>query len=338
LGAPGDALPLLGEALEIRRGLLEPPDERLAATLFEYGVSLAAFGEARKGAMHLREALAMELDAHGRDHLHVAQVRFELASIHHDSGEGDAETEFREVVRVFRTEAVRPTAEYAHALMALGEIVAVGREIEQALALFEEALGICTELFGDRHPFVAGALRAIGVLRYNLGRKGEALAALREAADIDREVYGDEGHIDLAHVLQDLGNVLAAEEDPEGVEVLQEAVGTFRKQPSVPAISLGFGLTSLGGARERFGDPEGARQSYEEALATYEDQDVPAMFQVEARTRLARLLREQGPSQRAVELLSDVLEGYSAMLPDEHPRVVAVRDELEQALAELRER
>jgi hypothetical protein len=62
------------------------------------------------------------------------------------------------------------------------------------------------------------------------------------------------------------------------------------------------------------------------------------MFQVEARTRLARLLREQGPSQRAVELLSDVLEGYSAMLPDEHPRVVAVRDELEQALAELRER
>jgi len=333
LGAWADARPLLTEALALRAERIAAPDERLAEVLFELGACLARSGRAAEGVERLREALAMARELHGDDHLHVAQVRFELASAWHDAGGGDAEAEFREAVRVFRAHAAEPTVEHANALMALGDYVAVRGDVEGALALYEEALGIHEALYGPDHPFVALALNGIGMLRYNLGEKDEARELLARAADVDRAAYGDAGHPDLAMVLTNLGNVLSAEGDPAGVEALEEAAAVHRALPESPATSRGFTLASLGGARGRLDDSAGAIAAYEEALAAYEAGGVPAMFRSQTRTELARLLLAQGPSERAVELLAAVVAGYAALLPADHPRVVAAREELEAARA-----
>ena len=107
----------------------------------------------------------------------------------------------------------------------------------------------------------------------------------------------------------------------------------FRSHSSVNATQLGTCLTMLGNAFSRGGEPERAQHAYEDAIETFESQNAGPMFQAEARHKLASLLRASGQSERAIELLGYVLDAYRDF-PKDHPRVQAVRRELEQARLE----
>ena len=333
IGALPDAVRLLQEAIDTQRDRIEAPDERLEETLYELGSSLVRAGRAETGLERLQEALSMAREQHGQDHVHVAQIRFQIGSAYHDVGGGDSEAEFREAVRIFRAMEDDPTIEYANSLIALGDVIAVRGRLEESLELYEEALLIHTEMFGEVHPYVATAKSGMGILLYNLGEKEQGLLRLHQAVDINREVYAEEGHPELAAVLMNLGIVLKREGDSRSIDYLREAVQVHRAQPAPDAPNLGFCLTSLGGACAQFEDRQGAQEAYEEALEVYASEGVQAMFQAQARTELARLLLVQGQSERAVELLTAVLEGYAGMLPDDHPRLQSIREELEQARA-----
>ncbi|MCP3917291.1 MAG: tetratricopeptide repeat protein [bacterium] len=78
---------------------------------------------------------------------------------------------------------------------------------------------IYTGLYGPEHPAVAKSLDGLGLLYYNTDRKEEAIELMHEAVRINREAYADDGHPQLATMLQNLGAVLAHENDAEGIEV-----------------------------------------------------------------------------------------------------------------------
>ena len=331
LGASAEALPLLEETLAIRRSLFEAPHEGIEEVLYESGANLARSARPEAGVARLQEALAMARELHGDAHLHVAQIRFELGVHYHDTGSGDSESEFEEAVRIYRALDLEPTGEYANALKSLGDIQSVRMDHTSALELYEEASEIYVGIFGRVHPQTAMALNGTGMLKYNLGAREEALELLRESVDINRAIYGEEGHVELAIVLQNLGNVLGSERDPEGVEYLREAVEVYRSLPSPRATDVGFCLTSYGNGLAHYGQVEEATAVYEEALGLYDEQDVQPMFREQTRLALARLLLREGPSQRARQLFEEVLAGYEGFLPDDHPRVEAVRRQLEEA-------
>ena len=331
LGLTDDARPLLEHALELRREFLDDPSEGLAECLYQLASCAGHDGDFDTGVEYLREALAMERGLHGDDDLHVAQVRYQLGMALHNSGaHAESQAEFEEAVRVYGLHDLEATSEHADALLALGDFLAVRGGLGDAIALYEEAHRMALELFGEEHPTMARALSGLGMLYYNTERVPEGIEYLREAVRVNRVVYGPEGHRELAMMLQNCGGVLASEGDPEGIAMLREAADMYR-HVSANGTQLGFCITLLGNAYRDHARFDEAREAYEEALAVYDEYEVEATFRVGTRLSLARMLLEQGPSERAVELFSAVLEAYAA-LPDDSPRVVALREELEEAL------
>ena len=333
LGLGEQAQPLLEEALELLRELPEPPAEALPEALVELGGILAR-GQAdpARGRALLEEALALERELHGDTHLHVAQVQENLGRAFHDAGDhARSQAAYEEAILIFRSIPVERTAEHADALLGLGDFLAVRNEQDQAIHLIEQGLEIYEELYGDAHPAIARALNGLGMLHYSLGRQEQGLDLLHTALEIHERLYADAPHPDLAMILQNLGALQVHQGDRAGLESLRRAAEEYRGHSPVPATDLGFCLMQLGDGLRDFGETDEAIETYEEAIARFEESAVSAMFQSGAKLSLAALLRERGRSARAIELLEEVLAAYLDQMPEDHPRVASLRETLEEA-------
>ena len=335
IGLPGEARPLLTQSLDLRRELHEAPDDALAEVLFELGTAAAQSGSPEEAVGLLEQVLTMERALHGDDFLHVAQARYALGTSLHDAGRGGAAEHFTEAVRIYRMRAAEPTAEYADALIALGDWLAVKQDVAGSIEAYEEAHSIFLELHGDEHPTVARALGGLGLLYYNDDREEEGTELLREAVRLYRRAYDPEGHPQLASTLQNLGAVLVALGNREGLEHMRAAFDMTHRLPDTSETSRRFITQALVTRLRSFGEIDQAIEVYEQLIANANPQnnDDP-LARTEPMRSLATLLQEEGQTQRAVELMTEILSTYEAALPPDDPRTITLRKELEVARSE----
>ena len=92
----------------------------------------------------------------------------------------------------------------AQTLYNLAVIYAEANELDNALAMHNDALVYKEKLFGEVHEEVAESLNCIGAIQGAKGDRGEALKAFRKALRVYRLADADEEHEDLVSVKRNI--------------------------------------------------------------------------------------------------------------------------------------
>jgi hypothetical protein len=156
----------------------------------------------------------------------------------------------------------------------------------EALACWENALEVRTQVLGEIHIDVANTCNNIGIALGKLGRFEEAVSTLHRALDIRTGHYGKE-HSEVAATLHNIGNVLHQAGDLEAAiqcfcetKLLQEhLLGPDHVQVARACIAMGHIYYQA----EEFKD---AREAYLDALSIFERAGVP-LTDVEVRSTRA---------------------------------------------------
>jgi len=96
-------------------------------------------------------------------------------------------------------------------------------DYERAANLYQEALGICREVYGQRHVNTSLGLQNLASLRHAQGRYPEAEALYLEALEIRTNSLGEK-HADVGLILDNLAILLAATgRDREALNLMSRA-------------------------------------------------------------------------------------------------------------------
>lgn len=87
---------------------------------------------------------------------------------------------------------------------------------ESALACWENALEIRSQVLGETHPDVANTCNNIGIALGKLARYDEAIEILERALELRAKHHGTREHVEIAATLHNIGNVLHAAQDCAG--------------------------------------------------------------------------------------------------------------------------
>jgi len=184
-------------------------------------------------------------------------------------GRGDAATAIAEHERALalrREHAAGDDPRVADSLVNLGNALADAGRFDDADRALAEAEPLFRKLYGDRHPKLASALHARGLVLHRRGDDGTAATLLEQATTI-RDAALPSGHPHVAGSRHDLGEVLLAAGRPaEAVTNFARAVEL--RSAVVPAndSKVANSLTGRGVAELELGRVEDARRTLAHAL------------------------------------------------------------------------
>jgi len=309
LGRPAEALPVLEEAITIRRELAAADPDRyrsdLTNSLVNLGVALAELGRVPEALAADREAVAIrrELAAADPDR-YRPDLGFSLANLAQRlfamgrSAQALQATE--EAAAIYQELAAADPQQYradlAISLDALGiRFSALGRYAE-ALQVTEQAAALHRELAAadpDRYrPHLAQSLGNLGVSLSELGRSDEALAVTEEALAIRRELAASSPgrwRPDLATTLDNLGAQLSdLARFAEALRFTEEALvihrelaasspGRWRPDLATTLDTLGTILLELDRPAEALAAGQEAVTIYRELAAAAPDRHQPGL-------------------------------------------------------------
>lgn len=361
LGLYDRALPLLEEALDVRRARLGDRDPDVVQSTADLASLLYDRGEYDRAEPLAREALEIRRDE-GEDSL-VARAMSSLASVLDARGEYEqADSLFRAGLTLDRrlgnrrliagdlenlgvaywrqgkyTEAL-PLAEEALAmhralygdehtevatsLLNVATILMASGEYARAESMLRECLAMRRKLLGDRHPFVALTLSNLGQVLQQEGRLAAAEKAYREALEIRREAFGDD-HMDVASSLNDLGVVRYFQGDPAGAaKQFEQALAIWRRALGESHPTVLTGMNNLGAARRVAGDLDGAERVLRETLALRRKALGDEHPDVaQSLNNLADVLTEEGNRVEAEADYRAAISTWRAALGADHPTV-----------------
>ena len=226
------------------------------------------------------------------------------------------------VVELFRGE-LRDTGDergLAAGLAQLGRLRMDQRRLDEADALYAEALEIRRRIHGGEHEEIAESLRDLSTLRHLQGDMGAAEELARETLEMRRRLFGNEhpavaaARTDLGRVHLFQGNLAAADEE------FSDAIALHRRLGSTPDRTLAASLNHLGQVRHNQGRYDEAEELYGEAhqiLLTLLGPDHPQTADVY--NNLGTLLYARGQIEEAVGIFREVLAARRATLAEDHP-------------------
>ena len=226
------------------------------------------------------------------------------------------------VVELFRGE-LRNTGDergLAAALAQLGRLRMDQRRLDEADALYAEALETRRRIHGPEHEEIAESLRDLSTLRHLQGDMGAAEELARETLEMRRRLLGEEhptvaaARTDLGRVHLFQGNLAAAEGE------FSEAVALHRRLQSGPDRMLAASLNHLGQVRHNQGRYDEAEELYGEAhqiLLTLLGPNHPQTADIY--NNLGTLLYARGQVEEAVAIFREVLAARRVTLSEDHP-------------------
>ena len=193
-------------------------------------------------------------------------------------------------------------------------------DLEEAAALFREALEARRAKLGDRHPDTLLLLNNLASLLKDKGDLEGAAPLLREALEARRATLGDR-HPDTVTSLNNLAGLLHLQGNLEATAPL------FREVLEVRRATLGdrhvntlTALNNLATVLYTKGDLEGAAPLFQEALEGRRAKlgaRHPATLSL--LNNMASLLKVQGDLETAAALFREALEACRVTLGDRHP-------------------
>jgi serine/threonine protein kinase/tetratricopeptide (TPR) repeat protein len=223
-----EAIRLHERALDIATKALGPSHPDVIALQLNYGLTLKKQRRFDLARAVLAAALASmpagdresSLDA-GRAHSYLSAVSYEQDHLN------DAVAHARTSLQIYER-AGAPDARRAEAAASLAGIEIKRHNFPQALAMFEQALGLRRGL-GPDHPQVAVNHGSIAEALAGLGRYGDAMSHVREA---ERVLLHAPGEAFRAWILTVHGEVLVGQHQlAAAVPVLEDALARFDRIP-----------------------------------------------------------------------------------------------------------
>lgn len=170
---------------------------------------------------------------------------------------------------------------------------------EAAVACWENALEIRTQVLGETHPDVANTCNNIGIALGKLGRYDAAIEILERALELRAKHYGTREHAEIAATLHNIGNVLHAAQDCAG------AIQCFWDAKLLQEQLLGPNHVQVARACVAIANVYYEAQQYEDAREAYYD---------------------------ALQIFT------KAGLSERHPEIVAIRQDLQEIERVLKSR
>jgi eukaryotic-like serine/threonine-protein kinase len=333
IGGYREAVPLLGEALELRRGLGADAAAEVVETLIALGNARWEIGDLREAEPLYVEALRLSESALGPEHPGVADSLMALARPAMDRNDFSVGDMYRRALAI-RTrhygEADPRTAEAEHGLAM--SLYLRGR-YDDAGKLALHVLSTRERAFGLDHPAVAESLNDLGIILLADGRFDEAERSLQRAYNIVSPTLGEE-HPDVV----DLRNSMAVVWREQGR--LQQAESWHRETLAKRRALRGefhsavdHGLHCLARVLLLEGRYDEARLLAEQALAMRRAAYGPSHCAVaESLLLLGRMQVVAGEPASGETLLREALSIWKSVSPG-HPREATYITELAQALA-----
>jgi serine/threonine-protein kinase len=336
LGLYDSAVPLLEEALRIRRQTLGQEHAEVAQSLNNLAEVLRRKGDYKTAESLYREALGMQRKLLGQEHPDVAESLDNLAIVLHSKGDYKAaEPLYREALALRRKLLGQEHPEVAESLNNLGVLLWRKGDHEAAESLHREALQMRRKLLGE-HPDVAISLDNLALVLYGKGDYEAAESLFREALAIFRKVLGEE-HPDVAINLQNLAMLLLAKGDYAAAESLyREALAMFGKLMGEEHPEVANTMTNLARTLHDQGDYEAAEPLYRQAL-DLRRKKLPAGHPDIAYSLigLGRLLSDKGTPRDAEPLLREGLDIRRKAFPTGDWRTAEAESVLGGCLAAL---
>ncbi|MCP3961609.1 MAG: serine/threonine protein kinase [bacterium] len=308
LGLYDQAMPLLEEALEMRRQILGAQHPVVGESLYHLAEILTLTGEYPRAEALLEEAVEIQRTASGDDNPKLARSLRQLAWLLSVKGEYDeAESLNRKALAMQRRLLGEEHPEVASSLTELAAVLHDKRDLEGAESMYREALALRRRL-GEESQELAITLRSLALLLQQKGDLEPAEPLFREALAIGKRVFGDE-HPEIASSMNQLAMLLQLKGDSEAAErSCRGALAMRRKLLGDEHPRVGWNLKTLAWLLHRQGELEAAESLYRQSLEILR-KGLPegSLHSASPLTGLGLLLIERGDPRSAEPMLREAL-------------------------------
>ena len=147
---------------------------------------------------------------------------------------------------------------------------------ESALACWENALEIRTQVLGETHPDVANTCNNIGIALGKLERYDAAIEVLERALELRAKYYGTREHVEVAATLHNIGNVLHAAQDCAGaIQCFWDAKLLQEQLLGSNHVQVARACVAIGNVYYEALQHEDAREAYYDALQIFSNANLP---------------------------------------------------------------
>jgi CHAT domain-containing protein/Tfp pilus assembly protein PilF len=349
LGSPGDAEPVLQQALRLRQ-LREPDGLSAASGLEALGALAWSVGDPQAAERHHSQALLIR-EARAPGTIVYARSLRQVANIHW--GRGDLTQAETLVERAFAIAAAREPEgrTVANTVNTRGNIAHTRGRYREAAADYRRVV----ELRGDLEPWsteVCFALGNLGLLAFERGeleaaeqmfeRSWQCLMEARPGAPlsghamerrgllaVERGDYAaarqfflqalamaEKQQADESFLLHNLGEVALAEGDLAGARgYLERALPILERKYGQESTWYANGLEALGDLARRGGDLAVAQTTLERSLAIHDKVAPDGLGKARSLQLLARIVEAAGDQARAQELYEAALGTFRLLAP-----------------------
>jgi tetratricopeptide (TPR) repeat protein len=211
LGRPGEALPLMQQAVAMQRTLWgTQPYPDYADAINDLGLLQLEKGNYRQSEELFRESIAMKRSLLGDKHPEIATGLNNLGLVLEDDGNlSGAESAYREALTMQKELLGEVHPAVANTLNNLAYVLYEKGEVRNALTTERESLDIYRNLFPGDNPKVAGILNTMGFWFFETGKYATAERDIEEGLAMREHLFG-KSHPDVAASLTHLAIIQIA--------------------------------------------------------------------------------------------------------------------------------
>ncbi|MEM9454812.1 MAG: serine/threonine-protein kinase [Myxococcota bacterium] len=301
----------------------DPQELMESSRLKNLGLVYRSMGKYDEAESLLEEALAIQQEALGSEHPHVAETLSDLGTAYILTGQHEEARATLERALAIREQALGSKHPgVADSLNKLGVIYRNLGEYGEAEAMHRRALVIQEQALGSKHPSVADSLNNLGNAHINRGDHAEAKAMHERALAIRKEALGPK-HPKVADSLNNLGNAHINRGNHAEAKAMYERALAIQEEvlgPKHPSVA--DSLNNLGFVYYSLGAHEDAKRMYEHALSIREEALGPTHPSVaDSLNNLGNIYTKQGEYEEAEAMYELALAIRQETLGPNHSKV-----------------
>lgn len=180
---------------------------------------------------HLRQALAIQLEVYGDDHLEIAKTKRHLAAVLRDTGRyEESDSLYREVIEM-RTRMLGPEhPEVGHTWNSYSTLLSKMGDKQGAIEANKTMLRILELNYDGPHPSFAAAYSNLAFMLDDTGQTEEAIAYFRRSTEVQDAVGLDPDHPNRAFPLMGLANIYRRQGNYTEAIAISRAVLALRRE------------------------------------------------------------------------------------------------------------
>jgi eukaryotic-like serine/threonine-protein kinase len=319
LGQYQDALPLLGESLQLQTGT---HDKTHIDTLLELGRAYMGAGNLSAAEAPMLQALHLAQSDAGAISLETGRALWTLGMLRYQQGKNNEAKELylRSLSTLNSSNA--PQTDISPVLNDLATVYISEHQWTFAKQAYEQALEIDRRALGDDHPRVAFRLQNLAIVAQNMGDLLQAEALYTDAIKRQERTYGNR-HPETVIAKGNYGLLLQHEGRlTEAEPLLRDALSTRVSLYGPDNYNVGYARVSLAMLLHDKGDLGGSENEFRQALAIY-DNSLPANHQYRAALLMhfARLLVDRNKSTEALAKSDESIKIWAATSSPSSPQL-----------------